>query len=204
MKKVIASEFVSLDGVIENPVWTLRFTGEEQHRFKYDDLSAADALLLGRATYEGFAAAWPHMTEQAGEYADMMNGYLKLRSLDDPGATSRVEQLDADKGRRRRGGTRAKAATRWGHHGLRQRQSREQADAPQPHRRVPAHGSSPWCWAAGSGSSGTASRRPSWNSWALTLSTPASSSSPTDRRKRKLKNERSHVCELERGKEEAP
>ena len=75
MRKVIASEFVSLDGVIENPVWTFRFTGEEQHRFKYDDLSAADALLLGRATYEGFAATWPHMTEQAGEYADMMNGY---------------------------------------------------------------------------------------------------------------------------------
>ena len=77
MRKVIASEFVSLDGVIENPVWTFRFTGEEQQRFKFDELSAADALLLGRATYEGFAAAWPHMTEQAGEYADTMNGYPK-------------------------------------------------------------------------------------------------------------------------------
>jgi dihydrofolate reductase len=77
MRKVIASEFVSLDGVIENPVWTFRFTGEEQQRFKYDELSAADALLLGRVTYEGFAGAWPHMTEQAGEYADMMNGYPK-------------------------------------------------------------------------------------------------------------------------------
>ncbi len=77
MRKVIVSEYVSLDGVIENPVWTFRFTGEEQQRFKYDELSAADALLLGRVTYEGFAAAWPHMTEQAGEYADMMNGYPK-------------------------------------------------------------------------------------------------------------------------------
>jgi dihydrofolate reductase len=77
MRKVIASEFVSLDGVIENPVWTFRFTGEEQQRFKFDELSAADALLLGRATYEGFSAAWPHMTEQAGEYANMMNGYPK-------------------------------------------------------------------------------------------------------------------------------
>jgi dihydrofolate reductase len=84
---VIASEFVSLDGVIENPVWTFRFTGEEQQRFKYDELSAADALLLGRVTYEGFAAAWPHMTEQAGEYADMMNGYPKhvvSRTLEEP------------------------------------------------------------------------------------------------------------------------
>jgi dihydrofolate reductase len=77
MRRIVVSEFVSLDGVIENPVWTFRFTGEEQQRFKYDELSAADALLLGRVTYEGFAAAWPHMTEQAGEYADMMNGYPK-------------------------------------------------------------------------------------------------------------------------------
>jgi dihydrofolate reductase len=77
-----------LDGVIENPSWTFRFTGEEQQKFKFDELSASDALLLGRVTYEGFAAAWPRMTEQAGElsasdalllgrYADMMNGYPK-------------------------------------------------------------------------------------------------------------------------------
>jgi dihydrofolate reductase len=88
VRKVIASEFVALDGVIENPSWTFRFTGEEQQKFKFDELSASDALLLGRVTYEGFAAAWPRMTEQAGElsasdalllgrYADMMNGYPK-------------------------------------------------------------------------------------------------------------------------------
>ena len=58
MRKVIASEFVALDGVIENPSWTFRFTGEEQQKFKFDELSASDALLLGR-------------------YADMMNGYPK-------------------------------------------------------------------------------------------------------------------------------
>jgi len=77
MRRIVVSEFVSLDGVIEDPSWTFQFGGEEQQRFKYDELSAADALLLGRVTYEGFAAAWPHMTEQAGEYADMMNGYPK-------------------------------------------------------------------------------------------------------------------------------
>ena len=88
MRKVIASEFVALDGVIENPSWTFRFTGKEQQKFKFDELSASDALLLGRVTYESFAAAWPRMTEQAGElsasdalllgrYADMMNGYPK-------------------------------------------------------------------------------------------------------------------------------
>jgi dihydrofolate reductase len=58
MRKVVASEFVALDGVIENPSWTFRFTGEEQQKFKFDELSANDALLLGR-------------------YADMMNGYPK-------------------------------------------------------------------------------------------------------------------------------
>ena len=85
MRKVIASEFVTLDGVIENPSWTFRFMGEEQQKYKFDELSASDALLLGRVTYEGFAAAWPNMMEQyggprraeLGEYADMMNGYPK-------------------------------------------------------------------------------------------------------------------------------
>jgi dihydrofolate reductase len=99
MRKVIASEFVSLDGVIENPVWTFRFTGEEQQRFKYDELSAADALLLGRVTYEGFAAAWPHMTEQAGEYADMMNGYPKYvvsTTLEEPLAWNNSTLIKGD------------------------------------------------------------------------------------------------------------
>jgi len=87
MRKVIVSEFVSLDGVMEDPSWTFQFLIEEQEKFKFDELAASDALLLGRVTYEGFAAAWPHMTEQAGErqrsgfslreYADMMNGYPK-------------------------------------------------------------------------------------------------------------------------------
>ena len=77
MRKVVVSEFVSLDGVIEDPRWTFRFMSEEREDFKFDELSASDALLLGRVTYEGFAAAWPRMTESAGEYADMMNGYPK-------------------------------------------------------------------------------------------------------------------------------
>src|SRR5215216_329649 len=77
MRKVVVSEFVSLDGVIEDPRWTFRFMSEERENFKFDELSASDALLLGRVTYEGFAVAWPRMTEQAGEYADMMNGYPK-------------------------------------------------------------------------------------------------------------------------------
>ena len=85
MRKVVASEFVTLDGVMEDPTWTFRFSSEEQEKFKFDELAASDALLLGRVTYEGFAAAWPNMMEQyrgprraaLGEYTDMMNGYPK-------------------------------------------------------------------------------------------------------------------------------
>ena len=85
MRKVVVSEFVSLDGVIEDPRWTFRFMSEERENFKFDELSASGALLLGRVTYEGFAAAWPRMMEQyegprraeLQEYTDMMNGYPK-------------------------------------------------------------------------------------------------------------------------------
>ena len=78
VRKVIASEFVSLDGVIEGPIWTFQVPSEEQPKFKFDELAVSDALPLGRVTYEGFVAAGPQMTEQASEYADMMNGYRKF------------------------------------------------------------------------------------------------------------------------------
>jgi dihydrofolate reductase len=63
VRKVVVSEFVSLDGVMEDPSWESPFRGEEQEKFKFAELAAADALLLGRKTYEGFAAAWPDMME---------------------------------------------------------------------------------------------------------------------------------------------
>jgi dihydrofolate reductase len=86
VRKAVVSEFVSLDGVMEDPAWTFQqFGSEEQEKYKFDELAAADALLLGRVTYEEFAAAWPSMMEQyegprrkaLGEYAEMMNGYPK-------------------------------------------------------------------------------------------------------------------------------
>lgn len=77
MRKVVVSEFISLDGVIENPAWTFQFESEERDQYKFNELKAADALLLGRVTYEGFAAAWPGMAEQTGEYGAWMNGYPK-------------------------------------------------------------------------------------------------------------------------------
>ena len=77
MRKLVVSEFVSLDGVVEDPSWTFQFESEEKDKFKFDELAAADTLLLGRVTYEGFAAAWPQMEEQTGEYGAWMNGYPK-------------------------------------------------------------------------------------------------------------------------------
>ena len=95
MRKVIVSEFVSLDGVMEDPGWTFQFHSEEQEKYKFDELAASDALLLGRRTYVEFAAAWPTMMDQyegprraeLSEFADMMNSYPKhvvSRSLQEP------------------------------------------------------------------------------------------------------------------------
>ena len=74
MRKLVVSEFVSLDGVIEEPGWTFQFESEDRDQYKFDELAAADALLLGRVTYEGFAAAWPQMEELTGEYGAWMIG----------------------------------------------------------------------------------------------------------------------------------
>src|SRR3954463_12742216 len=80
MGKVIVSQFVSIDGVVEDPGgsegwegggWAFQFDrGPDGDQFKLDELMASDALLLGRVTFEGFAAAWPSRT---GEFADKFN-----------------------------------------------------------------------------------------------------------------------------------
>ena len=77
MRKVVVSEFVALDGVMENPGWTFGFESDDRNQYKFEELRAADALLLGRVTYEGFAAAWPSMLGETGEYGEWMNGYPK-------------------------------------------------------------------------------------------------------------------------------
>lgn len=72
MKKVVVSEYVSLDGVMEEPAWTAPYWNNEIAKFKSEEFFASDALLLGRVTYEGFAAAWPSMKDEDG-FADRMN-----------------------------------------------------------------------------------------------------------------------------------
>ena len=87
MRRVVAVEYVSLDGVMEAPAWTEPFFNEEVAKFQYDQLFRSDALLLGRVTYEGFAASWPHMEETEGEFAVRMNTLPKFvasRTLQEP------------------------------------------------------------------------------------------------------------------------
>jgi dihydrofolate reductase len=86
MGKVVVTEFVTLDGVIEAPgggeefehaAWSFDFDrGEEGDKFKLQELMDADAQLLGRVTYEAFAKAWPSMEDEAG-FAERMNGMPK-------------------------------------------------------------------------------------------------------------------------------
>jgi dihydrofolate reductase len=76
MGKIVVTEFVSLDGVIEEPKWTFDFDrAAEGDKFKYDELFEAEALLLGRVTYQGFAAAWPSMGHD--EFGQRMNNIEK-------------------------------------------------------------------------------------------------------------------------------
>jgi dihydrofolate reductase len=76
MRKLIVTEFMSLDGIIEEPTWTASYWGDDIGAFKKEELFASDALLLGRVTYQGFAAAWPSETDAEG-FADRMNGIAK-------------------------------------------------------------------------------------------------------------------------------
>lgn len=72
MRKIIVSEFLSLDGVMEEPRWTAPYWNDEIATFKFDELFAVEALLLGRVTYEGFAKAWPNQLDEQG-YGERMN-----------------------------------------------------------------------------------------------------------------------------------
>jgi dihydrofolate reductase len=72
--RLVATEYLSLDGVFEEPGhWSNPWFNDEAGQFKWAELQAADALLLGRKTYEGFAAAWPEMQEATGEFGAKMN-----------------------------------------------------------------------------------------------------------------------------------
>ena len=87
MGKLVVTEFITLDGVMEDPGggetfdrggWAFQFDrGPEGDKFKLDELLASDAQLLGRVTYEGFARAWPSM-QGTGEFGEKMNAMPKF------------------------------------------------------------------------------------------------------------------------------
>ena len=94
MGRIVVTEFVSLDGVMEDPGgaenfahggWSFKISrGDEGDKFKLDEAFSAEALLLGRVTYEGFAAAWP---SREGEFADKFNSmpkYVVSSTLKEP------------------------------------------------------------------------------------------------------------------------
>lgn len=87
MRRIVATEYVTLDGVMDEPgKWSGPFFGDEAIKFKYDELFASDALLLGRVTYDGFASAWPTM-EGTGDFGERMNGmpkYVVSTTLQNP------------------------------------------------------------------------------------------------------------------------
>jgi dihydrofolate reductase len=95
MGRIVVTEFVSLDGVMEDPggseefehgAWSFEFNrGEDGDKFKLDETLESEALLLGRVTYEGFAESWP---SREGEFADKFNNmpkYVVSSTLEAPG-----------------------------------------------------------------------------------------------------------------------
>jgi dihydrofolate reductase len=113
MRRIVWSEYMSLDGVVDEPgEWSIPYFSDDLAKYKYDELFASDALLLGRITYEGFAAAWPTMEEIEGEFAVKMNTlpkYVASTTLEAaewnnstvirenvPGAVSKLKQQAGD------------------------------------------------------------------------------------------------------------
>jgi dihydrofolate reductase len=98
MSKLVVTEFMSLDGIVEDPAdeWATQFDqGAEAGAFKLDETMASECLLLGRVTYEGFARSWPH---EQGEFADKFNSmpkYVVSSTLRDPSWTN-TTVLDGD------------------------------------------------------------------------------------------------------------
>ena len=111
MRKLIVTEFISIDGVVGDPhLWHFPFWSDEMGAYKFAEVFAHDALVLGRTTYEGFAAAWPEYQDEYG-FADRMNGmpkYVVSTTLTEPAwnntsvisenVTAAIAELKAEEG----------------------------------------------------------------------------------------------------------
>jgi dihydrofolate reductase len=113
MRKLVVTEFMSLDGVIENPMWTFPYWNDDIAAFKGEESAAGDALLLGRVTYDGFAVAWPPRTdvESGGVYFNGVRKYVVTNTLksadwnnssiisgDDASIKAQIEALKQEEG----------------------------------------------------------------------------------------------------------
>jgi dihydrofolate reductase len=119
MRRIVVTEFISLDGVVEDPGgaegykhggWRFQFNDPAEMQYKVEETFQHEAMLLGRVTYEGFAEAWPGRTDEAG-FADRFNSmkkYVVSSTLTDPEWTnsevlgpdlkSEVERIKAEPG----------------------------------------------------------------------------------------------------------
>ncbi|MGN9806380.1 dihydrofolate reductase family protein [Micromonospora sp. L32] len=88
MRKLINSTYITLDGVIENPMWTMPYFDEEAAAFAAGQTNEADALLMGRITYDGMSAAWPTRDESdpstGAAYFNNVKKYVASTTLTDP------------------------------------------------------------------------------------------------------------------------
>jgi dihydrofolate reductase len=84
VRKIVVTEFLSVDGVMEEPAWTFPYWNDEIAKFKGEESSASDALLLGRVTYQGFAAAWPESKDEGADYFNSVRKYVVSNTLEEP------------------------------------------------------------------------------------------------------------------------
>lgn len=82
MRKIVSNLFISLDGVVEAPdKWSLRYWSDEIGQAVGSGMAAADAMLLGRVTYEGFAEAWPGQADEGAEFMNSVRKYVLSSTL---------------------------------------------------------------------------------------------------------------------------
>ncbi|MBL8131271.1 MAG: dihydrofolate reductase [Anaerolineae bacterium] len=85
MRNLVVTEFLSLDGVMENPGWTMPYWNDDIAHFKGEETLASDTLLLGRVTYQGFAAAWPESKDEGAPYMNSVRKIVVSTTLDRAG-----------------------------------------------------------------------------------------------------------------------
>jgi dihydrofolate reductase len=88
VRKVVTSELVSLDGVMEKPQeWAFSYANDEMKEANASGMASSDAMLLGRVTYEEFAAFWPYQDRTEQPYTDYLNNtpkYVVSKTLEEP------------------------------------------------------------------------------------------------------------------------